>query len=1663
MASALEKLKALPKVSALDKLKALPNNNASGGMGALRANDVIAPPSGMGGLRTFDTRLPPESPDFVPGGELVSGGPNIEKAIKEGMYNSLLSKLNAKAVEAVTKRPIDWTPQTEDIMQYQPQGAEKAASMAGGMVQDLPLFLTGQGLIGNPITKAAVTKGVPQLAARTIGAGATGAAMGGVEAAVEGQPLPEALSTIGETAATWGGMELGLGTLGAAAKAFSKTSIPKIENLGASKVAAEGEAARAIDRLKSLPKKSVDQIPEVQASLKPKPDIVGKAYKDVEDVLVAKLGGDGSLRGQEVSAHEIAVKLAKNEGISLPKAKVAIADYIVNLAKEGKLKENGITAGSTGQIAKNKGEYVPLSEEAKKILGLESIGTLKIKPVTLPEGISPMKFTVPEKQSVVPGTEKRVRSGIVTAMESPATSSETKAGLLLETYATEKEAGAGLYDRISHKESLDKAESFLKDEGLEQSVNYVMHSPDASSYKVALGLKAVEQLEAKGQSEKATDLLLSLAEQGTRSGQMSEAFKLFYETPQGAPLKGAKIVRDALDNLSGKAKTRLKQAIDNVKVEINKINKEVVDQVIEQIPQLKQGIAGKPKVKGETKPPKEKKTPDPAEMLAQKVKQYVSEPVEKPEFEQAKQIVKTLFGKAKEVLAKEVKEVAKPSELVQVAEALKKSAEYRKVWEGAKSVLLKKYGKIPQVMQDVEVFIEHWLNVPYAERSVEKILREAIKKKGFDLEKSAFGPLSPTFEGGQEVARDLIRSIIKDSGLSGQSADTLAMELGAKFEEMAKGKRDVKIVQLADRIVKMATGTPGQAEANPIKEMFSTLIQKAKESMPKTGGKKQTKDQMITIFNALNNRHSFNQIWTATKREIIKNLEKKGISVEGANLDQLFAELLYHPYTNVQLNKAVRQGIKSYGIDLGQLVREHFTKQESTVQSLVEKLVTRGGLTKDEAAILSQDITKRMQELTTAKKEQILTQMFKERPTPQRKAIDQKIVELSNLGALDDTKYLHLIAERMGFPHFNAKTASGLKGIAEKLQTTTGLEREEWGWRLQAALATLKNASLGKKISTAQMIAQLFNSKTIIRNIVGNEIFNQLKKISKIPSTGIDWAVSKVTGTPRTITFATGGKGKGYMGNLKKGWKASIMGAQPGGIGNQYDIVGMAFNPKGNKFEQSMSLLERITGAALKATDFAAYMRTYNSALGEQAVLRTMNHGGTFEENYKLIAGNLNDIAHSIAKKEAEKATYQDVNMLTKAFIGIKSALNVNKEFGLGDIVMKYARTSANLIARSLEYSPLGIVKAGLTAARPWITSSTEPTRREVIQALTDAAVGTFGLTGFGMWLADMGIITGRPPKDRDLRTIQEEIGGGPYRLNLSMFRRLVFSGFDKRVTSPRQGDMIINYDWAQPLAMSVSLGANIMENLKEKQKWNQGLGSTVVGSLEGAINTIAEQPIFRGISRLFGGYDPATALTQTIKEVPASFTPSMLNQFRQLSDNQKRITYDPSPIKETMNKVVAKLPILNQMLPIAYTVFGQPKETYLQKGNNLFNVFLNPSFISRYNITPEAKLAIETFKQTGETKQLPRVTPKHITVSGQKFELTPLEYSEFQRIVGEKTLKGFKQISKRAKPEAQVKLMVKVLDKAGREGKVEILKKRGQRVLKSGAGLRLPKSEQKR
>lgn len=642
----------------------------------------------------------------------------------------------------------------------------------------------------------------------------------------------------------------------------------------------------------------------------------------------------------------------------------------------------------------------------------------------------------------------------------------------------------------------------------------------------------------------------------------------------------------------------------------------------------------------------------------------------------------------------------------------------------------------------------------------------------------------------------------------------------------------------------------------------------------------------------------------------------------------------------------------------------------------------------------------------------------------------EKLTNFEKLAKMLKTeKEKEVLAKKMGIPHLTEEMAKILRGHAEKIQgMPEGRDKAIETALLLKEITDLIPRSLGQKISMIQTMAQLLNPKTMIRNILGNVGFQVAENIADTFGVALDVATSLITGKrtvhlPRPIVQV-----KGLAQGMKEGTEEALLGISLKASQSKFSL------PRNGVFDTGvLGALEKTLRITLSATDRAFYQAAFNQSLRDQT-----QFAGVDEPTPEMI-----ERAHQLGLYR----TFQDDNAVSNFFVSFKKLLNFKKPFGLGDIVIKYPKTPANILARGIEYSPFNFLRTAWKLAEPLF--GREFNQDDFVRSAARSLTGSVLLVGTGALLAAVGVITGKRSKDRDVNAIREASGVLNYQINIDALKRFVASGYDPGAAKLREDDLLATYDWLLPGSIGMALGANLVISPKESVVDKVlNLGDRILVASE----TLQEQPLVQGMRTLTSKQNIGEGLSSVVKGLPASFVPTLLNQVRQIADNTARNTRDPNYFKEAYNKAIMRVPGLSGQLPARVTVLGEEKQMYQLGSNNPFNVFLNPAFVTRYKPDPVSKMVLDIWESTGETIQFPRVVKASLKIgTDPQFELTADQYTEYQKYVGNKTNILFTILSENKKfikldDEVKARMLQKYLTNINTAAKIEIFGYRPKR-----------------
>lgn len=545
--------------------------------------------------------------------------------------------------------------------------------------------------------------------------------------------------------------------------------------------------------------------------------------------------------------------------------------------------------------------------------------------------------------------------------------------------------------------------------------------------------------------------------------------------------------------------------------------------------------------------------------------------------------------------------------------------------------------------------------------------------------------------------------------------------------------------------------------------------------------------------------------------------------------------------------------------------------------------------------------------------------------------------------------------------------------IMEKVQTMEdGYNKKVELAKIQKIMTDKLPPERGAGIKTWMRISMLFNPKTQVRNVMGNAVIAPVNYFSDLFSSAVDSMVAKKTGYRTTGVTNIGNYVKGFKKGAFESYNDFKEGINTRNIeGNRFEITeGKSFNDN-TSIGKALNKVDSLLGFMLDAGDRTFYEATFTNSINNQMKLN----------NTDTVTQEMIDIA----TQEALSRTWQDNNNYTKFVLNVRKMMNnINvKGYGLGDVLIPFAKTPANLTKAIVDYSPLGLMQTindGINLKKSLSNGQyNAQMQHKFVQDLGKATAGTM-LYVLGYALAKAGITSGESDDDKDVANFMKNtLGVSSYSIKI--------------------GNKTFTYDWAQPLAAPLSITSNIVQ----KQKENATLYDSVISSLDTAGNILLEQSFMESISTVLNNNEGiATGIQEAILELPSRAIPTLMKQITDLTDVTQRTTFEKDkPLETAFNKIKAKIPGLSKTLAPTKDTLGRNVKKYGGK-NNIFNVFVNPANVNTENISKSAEEIYRVYKATGEKSIMPRVPEyKYKDEDGNEIILNSQQRAEYQEVSG--------------------------------------------------------------
>lgn len=374
----------------------------------------------------------------------------------------------------------------------------------------------------------------------------------------------------------------------------------------------------------------------------------------------------------------------------------------------------------------------------------------------------------------------------------------------------------------------------------------------------------------------------------------------------------------------------------------------------------------------------------------------------------------------------------------------------------------------------------------------------------------------------------------------------------------------------------------------------------------------------------------------------------------------------------------------------------------------------------------------------------------------------------------------------------------------------------------------------------------------------------------------------------------------------------------------------------------------------------------------------------------------ITDAARTYAMSEAKRGTYNDLNAVSKW------ATSLGKDSKLGRFisgtVYPFKKVPANVMVRTVEYSPLGYLKGAWDLVQMQ-KGNTDITAAKAIDDFAAATTGT-ALLGVGAMLAKQGILRATGVGDDEEKEQQK-------------------NAFGAKDFSILVGDTYIPIDSLTLAGTALLTGAQIWEAAQNARNGDEPISfEDFLDALSKITDPVFEQSMLSGMDSILttiqnSGDDGTGELltkmgVQILGNYVGQYVPTFVGRVASSLDKNQRSTYlEPdgawSPVQTAVQGVQKKLPGLRENMAVTYGNWGVPVEG---NGANGFGegVFkaVTPVYPSKQKTDAVEEEIARLHDVNADYSNFYVKPKKNISVGGETVKLTSEQYAKYVETSGQ-------------------------------------------------------------
>lgn len=542
-------------------------------------------------------------------------------------------------------------------------------------------------------------------------------------------------------------------------------------------------------------------------------------------------------------------------------------------------------------------------------------------------------------------------------------------------------------------------------------------------------------------------------------------------------------------------------------------------------------------------------------------------------------------------------------------------------------------------------------------------------------------------------------------------------------------------------------------------------------------------------------------------------------------------------------------------------------------------------------------------------------------------------------------------------------------------------------------------ATAWDKWNAWRYLSMLGNIRTQVRNVVGNAAFMPLVATKNLLAAGMEKAFIRNGGRTKSAFLTTTNAGKRLMEFGKKDFDTVVDEIQGGG-----------------KYNQSSSIEEKRTIFKSKAIE--GWRKLTNKAMDKGDEIFSKHHYARALAGY-LYANHLDydkitrntpqaqevlNKARAYAILEAQKATFRDANQLASFINKTKRSLLKKAQTAetkgakagwyagtaIAEGIMPFTKTPIDILARGVEYSPIGLIKGIKEAA--YDVKKGNKTAAEAIDTLSAGLTGT-GIFALGYFLQSLGLLAGALDDDKEAK-YRKDRGAQGFALHI--------------------GDKYYTIDWLAPFSLPLFTGAAVAETVENGDEVSFATLADVFSTIS---EPMLEMSMLQGVNSALsnGQYSSdskiVSFMTNQITGYLSQANPTILGQIARAVDDTSRNAYYYDPNykgfvqtgKVFGDKQLAKVPFASKALTSRIDLWGNKQEN---TGGSFFGRLaynmLSPGYYSEESSDPVDVALTKLYEETEDTAVLPSKPSKTVTNNKTDYKMNAKQYEEYCIVKGQ-------------------------------------------------------------